>query len=138
MLRTLTVELINLMIKQKLKEREFDLSFKAGNIVYFSHEKTRTNHLSSIVCASKTWCSLFLCVTELHCCPITLINTSPSHSVALGDMFFYYHKHGHCSWFRHYHATGNIHLCSTNECINPPLKIVPNKCNFYSWLSKVC
>jgi len=40
---------------------------------------------------------LFICSTELHCCPETIKNTLMSNTIALDDMLL--HEHGHCSLF---------------------------------------
>jgi len=53
--------------------------------------------LTSIVCVTKAWCSLFLCAIELHCWPRTIKNTSVTHIIA--HWHVHYSEHKHCSLF---------------------------------------
>ncbi len=95
--------------------------------------------LTSIACADKAWYILSLCAIELRCCPETIKNTSVSLTVAL-NMSLHYAEHEHCSlfWINPTHSTLPCCCKYSQEhqmCINPQVKIVPNKCTIYSCLS---
>ncbi len=119
---------------------------KSGDVfVIFnkSHERTKMLILlTSIAYTAKVWYSLFFCATELHYCPRTVKNMSVSPTLLqwltcsfitmnMGTMVHFQLISRPPSCCRKYSPAHQL-------CINPHLKIVPNKCIIYSSLSSVC
>lgn len=73
------------------KNRDSQVSERKSLVVFYISQQISCADqqwiylLTSIVCVFKAWFILFLCAIELHCCPLTLKNTSMNHTVTLGD-----------------------------------------------------
>ena len=61
------------------------------NLMWRATPTINTSYLK-VLCVSKAWYLIFLCVIDLHCCLKTIKNTSVSPTVALYDMFLYHKK----------------------------------------------
>ncbi len=113
----------------------------------YSHKKDKNQQWILLLLLSptkycvciKAWYILFLCATEPHCCPKTVKNTSMSLLHWVTCPFITMNPHNVVCFYSIPHTPSfcRKYTQELQMCINPQLKIVPNKYTIYSCLSDV-